>query len=300
MHITSNQPKAFERLIKRFSIIITMKNLFLICLVLILVIFISGCVVTEESVKEFNQKIEDRYNSFSTLKYTITELRYEDSVMTQQQEYIEMFKKPDKIKQVFDVTAGQNSQNLLYVCNKNTAYSQITPDLMNVYEYVNLLPEMTTYCGYFINKGAEKWKIPMEITDEIKYKVETSKVDYNGKGAIKAVVTVLMNEEAKQKQIAIGKTPRETVVTYWFDIDSFAILKEESHSYTTICEGASATIDGGSSERNCREIKIKVEIVYEGFYFDADIDDSEFEISPSDYTDVEFKKEIVDTQEKFA
>lgn len=276
-----------------------MKNLILICLILTLVIFVSGCVITEESVKEINQKIEDRYNSFSTLKYTITELRYENGIMTQKQEYTEMFKKPDKIKQVFDVTAGQNSQNLLYVCNKNTAYSQITPDLMNVYEYVNLLPEMATYCGYFINKGSEKWKIPMEITDETKYKVETSKVDYNGKGAIKAVVTILMSEEAKQKQIAIGKTPRETVVTYWFDTDSFAILKEESHSYATECEGASATIGGESSEGDCREIEIKVERVYEGFYFDVEIQDSEFEIDSSDYPGVEFKKEIVDTQEKF-
>jgi len=275
-----------------------MKYLILIGLTLTLVIFVSGCAVTEESVKEINQKIEDRYNSFSTLKYTITELRYEDGTMNQKQEYTEMFKKPDKIKQVFGVASGQNSQNF-YICNKDTAYSQITPDLMSVYEYVNLPPEMTTYCGYFINKGAEKWKVPMEITDGTKYKVETSKVDYDGKDAIKAVVTILMSEEAKQKQTAIGKTPRETVVTYWFDTNNFAILKEESYSYTAECEVASATIGGGSSKGDCKEIGIKVERVYGGFYFDVEIPDSEFEINPSDYLGVEFKKEIVDAQEKF-
>ncbi|MBI2523081.1 hypothetical protein HYW19_01705 [Candidatus Woesearchaeota archaeon] len=269
----------------------------LIGLTLTLVIFVSGCAVTEESVKEINQKIEDRYNSFSTLKYTITELRYEDGTMNQKQEYTEMFKKPDKIKQVFGLAYGQNSQNF-YICNGYIAYSQITPDLMSVYEYVDLPPEMTTYCGYFINKGAEKWKVPMEITDETKYKVETSKVNYNGKDAIKAVVTILMSEEAKQKQTAIGKTPRETVVTYWFDTDNFAILKEESQSYSTQCE-VSAEIGGESSQGNCIEIENKIERVYEGFYFDEDIADSEFEINPSDYPNAEFKKEIVDAQEKF-
>lgn len=277
-----------------------MKNLISIGL-LALVILSSGCVVTKESVKEINQKIEDRYNSFSTLRYTITELRYEDGELTQKQEYTEiteMFKKPDKIKRVFDVTSSQDSQKFLYVCDRNTAYSQISPDLMSVYQYVNLLPEMTTYCGYFINKGSDKWKIPMEITDETKYKVETSKVDYNGKDAIKAIVTVLMSEEAKQKQIAIGKTPREIVVEYWFGMDNFAILKEESHSFTTLCE-SSAERGGGSPEGNCREIENKVERTYEGFYFDADIPDSEFEINPSDYPGVEFKKVVVDAQEKF-
>ena len=117
--------------------------------------------------------------------------------------------------------------------------------------------------------------------------------------ARKAVWAGLMSEEAKQKQIAIEKTPRETIITYWFDTDSFAILKEESYSYATECGGSSATIGGGSSEGDCREIEIKVERTYEGFYFDVSIPDSEFEINPSDYLGIEFKKEIVDTQEKF-
>ena len=113
------------------------------------------------------------------------------------------------------------------------------------------------------------------------------------------MVTILISEEAKQKQVAIGKTPRETILTYWFDTDSFAILKEESHSYATECEGASETIGGGSSEGDCKEIEIKVERIYEGFYFDIKILDSEFEIDSSDYPGVEYKKEIVDTKEKF-
>jgi|SRR3989338_1648889 len=100
-------------------------------------------------------------------------------------------------------------------------------------------------------------------------------------------------------EIAIGKIPKETVVIYWFDTDSFAILKEKVHSYITECEEASETIGGESSQGNCKEIENKVERVYEGFYFDEDIADSEFEIDSSDYPGVEFKKEIVDTQEKF-
>jgi len=422
-----------------------MRTVIFVSVVLILVMS-AGCVVTEESVGEINQKIEDRYNSFSTLKYTIIELRYENGVMTQKQEYTEMFKKPDKKKQIFYITEftleyvadrivthavrlvdayvnelpaptsvfpngsfeftldndveigispgfingrvyrviefafpdnrvqaivldgpvyeppgdikpelvaeakkrveghllgsemmvkrifkddvrlnlskaddyktfiqliydsihienntfGYNpdADNLLHVCNGNTLYSQLTLSLVNVYEYVNLPPEMTTYCGYYINKGAEKWKIPMELTDETKYDVETSIVDYNGEEAIKAEVTVLMSEEAKQKQIAAGKTPRETVVTYWFDPDDFAILKEESHSYITTCE-VSEVVGGETQAQDCEEKEIKVERVYEGFYFDSDIPDSEFEVNPADYPDVEFIEETVDVQEKF-
>ena len=78
--------------------------------------------------------------------------------------------------------------------------------------------------------------------------------------ARKAVWAGLMSEEAKQKQIAIEKTPRETIITYWFDTDSFAILKEESHSYATECEEASATIGGESSEGDCREFVVQRKI----------------------------------------
>lgn len=269
-----------------------MKNY--ISLLLILMILLVGCEVTEEAVEDINQEIEDRYNSFSTLKFTITESRYEDGTLTQTQEYTEMFKKPDKIKQIVDVTTTKNAQNLLYICNRNTAYSQITPSTMNVYDYINLPSGMDTYCGYFISKGSDKWKIPMKITDKTKYNVETSMDNYNGKDAIKAIVTLLMSEEAKQKQIAIGNTPRETVVTYWFDTESFAILKEVSDSYATECAG-SADIAGGGSKGSCREIEIRVERVYEEFYFDIDIPDFEFEIDP----DVLVKRETVDAGEKF-
>jgi hypothetical protein len=259
-----------------------MRNYILIGLIMILLV--SGCEITEESVTDINQQIEDRYNSFSTLQYTITESHYEDGTTTQKQ-YTEIFKKPDKIKQIFDEG--------LYICSQNIAYSQITPTIMNVYEYVNLPSGMTAYCSYFINKGAEKWKIPMEITDQSKYNVVTSIVDYNGKNAVKAVVTRLMSEEAKQKQIAIGNIPRESVVTYWLDMDTFAILKEEGHSYGTQCEATEISGTG------CREIETRVERTYEDFQFDINIPDSEFEINPSDYPKVEFKTETVDASEKF-
>lgn len=252
----------------------------LFAILIIGVILLSGCEITEESITNINQQIEDRYNSFSTLQYTITESHHEDGKTTQKQ-YTEMFQKPDKIKQIFDEG--------LYICNQNIVYSQITPTIVNVYEYVNLPSGMTTYCNYFINKGSEKWKIPMEITDQSKYNVEASKVNFYGIDAIKAIVTKLISEEAKQKQIAIGNIPREQVVTYWFDMDTFAILKEESQSYGTQCE-ATEVSDSGTG---CKEIEIKVERTYKDFQFDIDIPDSEFEIDPS------IKREIVDAKEKF-
>jgi outer membrane lipoprotein-sorting protein len=252
-----------------------------ILMVLIIILLVSGCKITEESITSINQQIEDRYNSFSTLQYTITD-------PTTQKQYTEIFKKPDKRKQIFD--EGLH----ITICNQNIAYS-LTRSIVNVYEYINLPQGMTTYCGYFVNKGADKWKIPMEITDQSKYKVETSMVEYDGKNAVKAVVTTLISEEAKQKQIAIGNIPREIVVTYWFDMDTFAILKEESHGYGIQCEATEASGSG----TGCREIETRVERIYEDFQFDINIPDSEFEIDTSDYPDVEFKKEIVDAQEKF-
>ncbi|MEA1999238.1 MAG: hypothetical protein U9N61_07950 [Euryarchaeota archaeon] len=45
-----------ERLIMIFDIIITMRNFILICLALAVVLSIGGCVVTEEPVKEINQR----------------------------------------------------------------------------------------------------------------------------------------------------------------------------------------------------------------------------------------------------
>jgi outer membrane lipoprotein-sorting protein len=274
------------------------KNLVLIVFTLASFIIINGCTLTSESIKEINQKIENRYNSFSTAKYKLTASLYENGVLTQKEEYTELIKKPDKRKQFSKYEAGSRSGSALFVCNGNTAYSQISPNSMDIYEYVNLLPGMISYGGYFLNKGLEKWKIPMEITDEAKYKVETSEVHYNGKNAIKAVVTILMSEEAKPKQFAIGSTPRETVVTYWFDSDTLAILKEESHSFGTKGE-AFLEIGGQSTIQNGKEIEIIVVRIYEEFYFDIDIPDSEFEINPADYPGVEFRKMVVDTQEKF-
>ena len=280
-----------------------MKNLLLIIFTLASVVFANGCPVTGESVKEINQKIQNRYNSFSTLKYTTTEFLYENNLLIQNTQYAELIKKPDKRKQISKSETSASSRTLLGINNGNTYYYQSatdnrnTPATIYVYEYVNLPPEMTTYSGYYINKGSERWKIPMEITDETKYKVETSKVDYNGKDAIKAVVTVLMSEEAKQKQIAIGNIPKETVITYWFDSESLAILKEESHSVAS--RGEVATQKGGTSSiGNSQKIEVRMERIYEGFYFDIDIPDSEFEINASDYPGVKFIKEVVDLRNK--
>jgi|WetSurMetagenome_2_1015567.scaffolds.fasta_scaffold1549131_2 hypothetical protein len=39
--------------------------------------------------------------------------------------------------------------NSLSVCVGNTLYSRISPNSINVYEYVNLPPELTSYCGYY-------------------------------------------------------------------------------------------------------------------------------------------------------
>jgi outer membrane lipoprotein-sorting protein len=273
--------------------------------------FYAGCAITPESVSEINQRIEDRYNSFSSAEYKLTELFYENGALTQKLEYTELIKKPDKRKQVYEMEAGGRLEDTLTICNGNTCsgitHSQILPatilpTIANIYEYVNLPPGMTSYCGYYIDKGIERWKIPMEITDETKYKVESSQVSYNGANAIKADVTVLMSEEAKQKQLAIGKTPRETVITYWFDSDNLTILKEESHSFFTrgVADPVSigGTYEKGNTE-NQMEIELRAETTYEWFHFDLDIPDSEFEVNPLDYPSVEFTKTVVDTQEKF-
>jgi hypothetical protein len=186
----------------------------------------------------------------------------------------------------------------LYICNGNTAYSQISPGLIEIYEYVNLPPGMTSYCEYMLNRSLVKWQIPLEIADETKYRVETHEVSYNGKNAFKTVVTVLMSEEEKQKQLAIGKIPREKVVTYWFAADTLAILKEETLGFSTIGE-ASQVIGGPTTIKNEREIETRTERVYEGFYFDIDIADAEFEMDPANYPGVEFRKVTVDAQDKF-
>lgn len=268
-----------------------------------LIVFSSGCPVAEEPVKEINQKIQNRYNSFSTMKYTTTEVLYENNLLIQKAEFTELIKKPDKRKQIRKDEISSGTNNHWDIFNGNTLYSQstnnyrTTPPTIYVYEYINLLPEMTTYSGYYINKGSEKWKIPMAITDETKYKVETLKVNYNGIDAIKAVVTVLMSEEAKQKQIAIGNTPKESVYTYWFDSDSLAILKEEHHGIASSGE-AVAQKGGNSTVRNIQVFETRAETIYEGFYFDIDIPDSEFEVNASDYPGVKFIKEVVDLRNK--
>ena len=284
-----------------------MKHVILMVFALASIVFYNGCAITSESVIKINQRIENRYNSFSSAEYKLTESLYENGALIQKVEYTESIKKPDKRKQVTKCEAGSRLEDSLSICNGNTSsqitYSQISPTtilptIANVYEYVNLPPGMTSYCGYYIDKGVERWKIPMEITDKAKYKVETSQVSYNGANAIKAVVTVLMSEEAKQKQLAIGNTPRETVVTYWFDSDNLTILKEESHGFYTIGE-VYGEIGGQQTTKNQKEIEAKAETVYEWFHFDVDIPDSEFEVNSLDYPGVEFKKIVVDTQEKF-
>ena len=288
-----------------------MKHVTLTLFALAAIMFCIGCEVTPESVTDVNQRIEDRYNSFSSVEYKLTELLYRNGELVQKSEYTEFIKKPDKRKQVCKVETNGMVENAYWICNGNTSYAinrslklpdTTLPTTADIYEYINLPPEMTTFCGYYIDKGVERWKIPAEITDKTKYKVETSQVSYNGANAIKAVVTVLMSEEAKQQQVAIGKTPRETVVIYWFDSDNLTILKEESHSFGTKGEAEPVSVTGSDEKgkiQNQKEIEIKAETVYEWFRFDVDIPDSEFEVNPLDYPGIEFKKTVVDTQEKF-
>jgi len=273
-----------------------MKHLFW----LLLIVLASGCVVSEESVKTINQKIAARYSSFSTLKYSVTGSLYENGALVQKTRSIDLFKKPDKVKQYradfivnLNADAVKKPEEATYVCNKNTSFALRGKGSVEVYEYVNIPPEVTTYCNYaFFVKGEEVWEIPTEITDATKYRVETSKETYNGKNAVKAVVTVLLTEEEKKKQLAIGKAPRESVNIYWFDAGSFAILKEEFHSIGTACD-----LPPGSEELACRDVEIRSESVYESFEFDAAIPDSEFEIALSNYAEV--RRETVDWQQKF-
>ncbi len=103
-----------------------------------------------------------------------------------------------------------------------------------------------------------------------------------------------MSEEAKQKQIAVGNIPRESVVTYWFDMDTFAILKEEGSGYTSECEAAEVNGGGvGVTGTGCQETEIRTERIYENFQFDMNIPDSEFEIDPL------YRRITVDASEKF-
>ena len=268
-----------------------------VCLILLLLFLtgIQGCEITEESITNINQQIEDRYNSFSTLKYTVVEVQYEDNIKTYEEETTTIIKKSNKLKSI----SGINFANIplpyggiLDICNDNIYFSRLGSNLIKKYEYINLPPEMSSYCNWAINDKLEKkFKVPMEITDQSKYDVETSIVEYNGKNVVKAVVIRLMSEEAKQKQIAIGNTPKEQVVTYWFNMNTFAILKEESNSFGTECKAIE--VSGSSSETDCKEIERRVERTYENFQFDINIPDSEFEIDPS------IRSEIIDTQENF-
>ena len=255
-----------------------------------------GCSVTTESITDINQKIENRYNSFSTARYRFTEYYYQDGVLQNKTTYIESIKKPDKMSQSVTSSYGR-SRNITSICNGNTLYSQIIPNSVEVIEYVNLPPGMVSYCGYFIEKNLDKWQIPLEIADQTKYKVEISEESYNGKNAMKAVVTVLMSEEAKQKQLAIGNTPTEKVVTYWFDRDTLVILKEESHGFSTMSQ-ISVTKGGPTTVLSETTYETKFERVYSDFLFDIDIPDSDFEMDPANYPGVEFKRTAVDLQDK--
>ena len=256
-----------------------------------------GCSVTTDSITDINQRIENRYKSFSTAKYRYTEYHYQDGVLQDKTTYVESIKRPDKMIQSITRNYGR-SRNITSIWNVNTLYSQITPSLVEVYEYTNLPQEMTSYCEYCINNNLDKWQIPMEIADQTKYKVETSEESFDGKNAIKAVVTRLMSEEAKQKYLNDGKTPPpETVVTYWFDRDTLAILKEESHGIGTMGQ-VSVTKGEPTTMFNEISYETKFERIYEDFQFDIDIPDADFEMDPAYYPGVEFKRTTVDLQDK--
>lgn len=287
-----------------------MKSYIWVGLVLITIVFMGACDVTEEDISKVNEQIEERYNSFSTLQYTVTVKSYENGDLVQTREYTETFKRPNKIKQMHDVSVTrdyQESDSTFYICNANRAYSQIG-NIMGVYDYVNLPSGMSSYCGYFIEYGLKKWQIPMRITDTSKYDVEISMEE----GSIKAVVTVLMGEEARRKQEAIGREPKETVVTYWFDTETFGILMEEWVSESLRC--GSGSIDdestkeigengGGSGSldlSDCEEVENKMVKTYDGFEFDLIVLDEEFEVNQEDYPELDFMFEEVDAGEKFA
>jgi len=264
---------------------------------MLLLLVNAGCSATTESITDINRKIENRYNSFTTARYRYTEYHYQDGILQNKTTYFESIKRPDKMRQSISRSYGRVG-NVSSVCNGNTLYSLVIPYSAEVIDYVNLPPGMTSYCGYFIEKNLDKWQIPMEIADRTKYKVETSEGSYDGKNAIKAVVTVLMSEEAKQKYLADGKTPpAEKVVIYWFDKDSLTILKEETHGFSTISQIA-ATKGGPTTVLSEITYETNFERIYGDFQFDIDIPDSEFEINPADYPGVEFKRTTVDLQDK--
>ncbi len=163
-----------------------MKYVTLTVFALASIMLFIGCAVTPESVSDINQRIEDRYNSFSSAEYKLTELLYENGELTQRLEYTELIKKPNKRKQVYKVETNGELEDTLTICNGNTAYGirrfQKLPDttlptIAYIYEYINLPPEMTTFCGYYIEKGVERWKIPAEITDKTKIPREFLSVD---------------------------------------------------------------------------------------------------------------------------
>ncbi len=264
------------------------KHIFLA--VLFSVIIISGCVASEESINEANKKIQDRYNSFSTIKYTINEKQYENGNIVQEREYSEMFKRPDKRKQVFgDVLEGAAD---FYICNGNTAY-QRRGNTIYQWDYVNLPPGMASYCGYFVEKSAGAWVIPSELADTSKYDIEISMTDYNGKEAIKAVVREKegLSELAKAKQRALGREPEEDedkyTNTYWFDIDNFVILKQEITGKavrgTSEVAGQTPENAGIKSNEKSSAVEVRTERIYTEFSFDTPIDDSDFEVTPADY-----------------
>lgn len=235
----------------------------------------------------------------------MTEITYKNGVLTDTTNSTVIVKKPDRIKSIISSQSDELLYTRISISNGNTLFSWGTydmamPKLIKVIEYVNLLPEMTTYTGYFIERGGEKWKIPMEITDKTKYRVDTTKVIYKGRKAIKAVVTnlVTMSGEELQKQITVGNIPKETVKIFWFDADSLGIIREEYQDNVTFTEVATS-IGGKETVGNTIKVEYKVEREYSEFLFDTEIPDSEFEFDPADYPGVEIKREIVDTQDKF-
>jgi outer membrane lipoprotein-sorting protein len=75
-----------------------MRNVVLMVISLTLLMIGNACTPVRESIIDINQKIEDRYKSFTTAKYKLTESCYTDGVLTQMTEYTEWIKKPDKMR----------------------------------------------------------------------------------------------------------------------------------------------------------------------------------------------------------
>jgi hypothetical protein len=209
--------------------------------------------------------------------------------------------------------------NKINISNKNTTYDLSLPDSIRINEYVNLPPDMSAYSDQRFQQGIPVWQLPSDLDNEARYKVTMANELYEGKEALKITAVMLLDDRAKQKQIAIGNTPREPVKVIWFDMESLTILKEIYYGYyfsgpsstttvVTVIPGAtplktplvspSARPAASDPPESMQQIETRNETVYQDYSFDFEIPDSEFEIDPQDYPGARITRTEVDLQEK--